>query len=644
MQDALNPNTDNEIDLRELFLTLWAYKLFISSTCALGIFFGGYYALTTKKIFTSEAIFKINRDADDISLDGGRGALKRLIGARGSDSELPIDQVKGRIFVEKLDTILNFQADPYFNNYNPNPIEQNWKSRIKRAIGLQESSKDAQEAIWQGILAKYAKNIELKTTKDSSIKIIVTHVNAQRAAKIANAIMNEIITSRKAKKTAAQNQQLSYLSNTVASALRDLEVSQSNLKEFALKNSALPLESFAVESLQLDILREQLSRTSELHEALAALSLILQNKTTDQANYMSLRQQFPIVDQVEFRRVLGQNEIISSWNWPEAKSVSAVYDTMSERKSRLQSQINASQILAERSSLALETYGKLEREAEIAEATYTVLIEQVKAQSMMAGFQPENTEIYEYASASINPSAPNRRQSLVLGASLGLLIGVGLSLVLAHIRGVYYSRGSLSSGAQARFNASVKTLLPLRNKDLNTVNKILAKKPHTVLMNLAMEVHKSSSNQVVVTSSRTKLSGGDVARALACYMYSNSMKVAVINFSSNTRKLDNDADTLFVESFVVTEATEHVSILRPNGHLAAMKLLSQKDFWGEIQSLNSIFDLVLLCADNDNAISLLTALESKKMYHISLAKTKKTKTTTLMKMRSLLPIQGLLYD
>ena len=104
----------------------------------------------------------------------------------------------------------------------------------------------------------------------------------------------------------------------MAKALSDLEVAQSDLKEFALENSALPLESFAAGSLQLDALREQFNRTSELHEAVAALSLILQNETKDQNNYQALRQKFPIVDQVEFRRVLGQNEIISSWSWPEA--------------------------------------------------------------------------------------------------------------------------------------------------------------------------------------------------------------------------------------------------------------------------------------------------------------------------------------
>ena len=647
MQDSLNSNSDDEIDLRELFITLWAYKLFIAGTCALGVVFGGYHALNADKEFTSAAIFKLDdAKSGGISLGGELGALASIAGFGGglAATILPTDQVTGRIFIEKLDAKLNFQADPYFNTYNPNSVDPIWKSLIKRAIGWQKSSTDAQEATWQGIVAKYSKNVVLDETPDGSVKIVVTHVNPQRAAEIANVIMDVIISTAKNKKNTEQDQQLSYLSNTLAKALSDLEVSQSSLKQFALENSALPLESFAAGSLQLDGLREQLSRTSELHEAVAALSLMLQNRTTDQKNYLALRQQFPIVDQVEFRRVLGQNEIISSWSWPEASSVDAVFDTLTERKSRLQSQINASQIDAERSGLALETYAKLEREAKIAEATYTVLIEQVKAQSMVAGYRPDKTEIYEYASPSISPSAPKRSLILALGAVLGLFVGAALSLVLALRRGVYYSKNSLITGAQARLTASVRALLPLRNKSLNDLNTMLVKKPRSVLRDVAVEIHKSAATQVVVTSSRAKLTGNDVARALASYMQSDTMTVAVIDFSSRAKKLDIDRERLSVGSFVVAESAGHVSILRPDGDLAAMELLSQRGFWKNTQSLNSTFDLVFLCADNGDAISLLSALEGQKTFHITLARTKNTKSATLAQMRSLLPIQGLLYD
>jgi len=647
MHHLLNSESNDEIDLRELLITLWAYKLFIAFSCILGIMYGSYYALNATKTYSSIAIFKLDKKtSSSIPFRGDVGALASLAGFQSglNSSALPLDQVSGRVFIQNLDTKLNFQADPYFNTYSPNSIDPIWKSLIKRAIGWQKPSNNAHEATWQGIVASYKKNIVLNKTKDGSIKITATHKNAQRAANIANTIMNTIISDTKNKNIAEQDQQLSYLSSTLAKALGDLEVSQSNLKEFAIEKSALPLESFAAESFQLDALREQFSRASELHEAVAALLLILQNGAKDQKDYLALRQKFPIVDQVEFRRVLGQNEIVSSWSWPEFSSVSTVLDTLTERKSRLQSQINASQKNAERSGQALETYAKLERAAKIAEATYTVLIEQVKAQSMIAGFQPNRSEVYEYASPSTGPSSPNRKLILAIGAVLGLFVGSALSLVLALRRGVYYSKNSLKIGAQARLTASLKTLLPLRNKILDDVNAMLMKKSQPILRDMAVEIHKSGAEQVVVTSSRSKMTGNGVARALASYMQSETMKVAVINFSSRTKKQDIDGERLSVGSFVVAESTGNISILNPDGDLVAMELLGHKDFWKKVQTLNSTFDLVFLCADNSDAISLLSALEGQTMFHITIARIKKTKSATLMHMRSLLPIQGLLHD
>jgi uncharacterized protein involved in exopolysaccharide biosynthesis len=647
MQDLSNSNPNDEIDLREMFAILWAHKLFIVSTCALGIIFGGYYALNANKEFTSSAIFNLDQgEVDALSVNGGYSALASLTGMSEGfgNSNLPIDQIKGRVFIENLDAKLNFQDDPYYNSYNPNPIDPIWKSLIKRAIGWQKSPTNTQEAIWQGIVATYSSNVVLDETQNGAFKITAKHVNPQRAADIANGIMNEIISYTKNKKNTELDQQLTYLSNTLAKALNDLEVTQYNLKEFTLENSALPLESFEAESLRLDALREQFSRTSQLHEAVAALSLILQDKAKDQNDYLALREKFPIVDQVEFRRILGQSEIISSWSWPEAISVSAVLDTLTERKSRLRSQISASQINAERSGLALGTFAKLEREVQFAEATYTVLIEQVKAQSMVAGFRPDRTQIYEYASASISPSVPNRGLIMISGAALGLIVGAVLSLIIALCRGVYYTKNSLKIGTHARNAASIKTLLPLRNKILNDINTLLIKKSRPILRDMAVEIHKSAASQVVVTSSRAKMKANSVARLLASYMQSETMKIAVIDFSSITKELDIDGKKLSVGSFVIAESVNHISILRPDRDLAAMELLNHKDFWKKTQSLNSTFDLVFLCADNDDAISLLSALEGQKMFHITVARTRKTKSATLMHMRALLPIQGLLYD
>jgi uncharacterized protein involved in exopolysaccharide biosynthesis len=646
MQDLMNSKSNNEVDLRDIFITLWAYKLFIASTCALGIILSGYYTQNAKKEFTSEASFRITKEGGQgLNIGADLGALASLAGYNIPETNvLHVDQVMGRVFVEKLDESLNFRSDPYFNTYRPNSVDPIWKSLLKRILGWQKFTVNAQEAIWQNIVTNYSENVEIDETPEGTVKVAVTHLIPQRAAEIANGIMEEIISSTKYKMEKEQDQILSYLSNTLAKALNDLEVAQSNLKEFTLENSAMPLKSFVTGSLELDVLREKLTRTSELQEAMAALMLMLQNNTTSQDNYQALRQKFPIVDQVEFRRVLGQTEIISSWSWPEASTVGAIYDTLTERKSRLQSNINASQIDAERSSLSLETYGKLEREAKVAEATYTVLIEQVKAQSMAAGFRPDKTEVYEYASVSIKPSAPNRSQILALGAVLSLFIGIALSLLFAFLRGVYYSKEALKNEVQARLTASARDLLPLRKKSFKDLNTMLLKKPRTALRDLAVEIHNSNTTQVVVTSSRAKLTANDMARALASYMQSDSMRIMVIDFSSKTKRQDNDPERLSIGSFVVAESDGNVSALKPADDFSAMELLSQKDFIKNLQSLSSTVNLLFLCADNDDAISLLRALQGRKTFHVTLARIKHTKYASLAYMRSFLPIQGLIHD
>jgi hypothetical protein len=173
---------------------------------------------------------------------------------------------------------------------------------------------------------------------------------------------------------------------------------------------------------------------------------------------------------------------------------------------------------------------------------------------------------------------------------------------------------------------------------------MIVKKPLPILRDMAMEIHKSDATQIVVTSSRSKILGFDTARALASYMQSENMKIAVINFSSSAKTQEIDCKKITVGPFVVTESANHVSVMKPDGDLIAMELLGQRHFWENIQSLNSTFDLVFLSADNSDALSLLSALEGQKAFHITLARIRKTKSIDLTEIRSRFPIQGLFHD
>ena len=91
-----------------------------------------------------------------------------------------------------------------------------------------------------------------------------------------------------------------------------------------------------------------------------------------------------------------------------------------------------------------EDLAKLTREAKIAEATYIVLIEQVKSQSLAAGFQPENFKVFEYATPPIVPSSPNRILFYTRSGNWYIL-GVALALINSKRRGVYNTKSSLIS-------------------------------------------------------------------------------------------------------------------------------------------------------------------------------------------------------
>jgi len=647
MHDYKNLNTGDKINLREILVSIWAHKILVTFFFMLSIMIGSYYALSLEKIYTSTVSFKLNGSGDKkLNISPTAAAFSSFSGYGLMGATLPETQVYGQIFIQKINTKVDLQSDNFFNNYNPDAVEPIWKSVIKDAIGWKKPNKDVdtQAIIFQLISDKFKQNLSMELTDDNAIQISFTHINPERAASIANAIMSEIILLSKNKAEEAQAKKIVYLSNTLAKSLNDLETAQSNLKAFTSENSALPQESFAIGSLQLDTLREQLNKTAKLHAAVAELSSMLKNNTTSQENYLLLRTKHPIIDQVEFRRAMGQNEIISSWSWPKISTVAVIFDTLSQRINRLKADIRSSQLETQRSSKSLETFARLKREEEIAEATYTVLIEQVKSQSMMAGFKPGISEIFQYASPSVNPSSPNVTLIVMLWAVFGLFAGSAIALVIAVNRGVYYSRKSLLISSKARLNLNNRTLHSLRNKNLHEINAQIKKKSRPILRDITVEIHKSEASQVVVTSSRTKLNSYQIALTLALSMESKDTKIAVIDFSmKNSKTSPNDKQTA-LGAFVINKNEGHVSILRPGNYLNSVDFVVKKDFLKNIQSLESSFNFIFLCADNRDAVSLLRALEGQNIFHLTNARIKYTKSDMIKKMHSLLPIKGLLHD
>jgi uncharacterized protein involved in exopolysaccharide biosynthesis len=643
MQNIPIKPTTEEIDFREIFFILWAYKFLIILICLFGVIYAGLHALKAPKKYTSEVVFKLGGAAENEkqSLFSSSGIF---IPGLQNQSILPLDELTGQVFIKKIDKKLNFKSDPFFYKHNSSSKDSYWKTNLKILIGWEENDVDPDNAIWSLITKTYKNNVSFEETGSGAISISVSHSNPNRAAIIANTIMETTIANTQIKKKNAQDNKLKYLAQTLSSALNDLELSQSKLKLFAMENRTSPLENFQSDSYRLEDLRLQLSKTSKLYDAAKELVKNINKSQTSASDYDKLSQKFPIIDQVEFRRVLGQNEIISSWVWPEKSLVLSVLDTLRERQNALKYEIDLSQINAQKSEKALETFAKLQRDAKIAETSYGVLIDQVKRQSIVAGYQPDGSEIFEYASIALAPSSPNHKLILVIGAGIGLALGCVISIILGTLRGVFYSRKSLLKAAGSVFNAKVKVLYGIRKYKISDIEMSLKIKHRSILRDLSGEINKSKCNKVIFTSCNSKFRGNDVAKILGIYLQAQNVKICIINFSQKPKVMNNDTDKTSFGPFYVRDKVKEVTLLNVQSTLGALEILGQRNFLKDLNNLDAKFDLIFISADNNDAISLLRALKGQEIFHISLANLKRTKSNILSQIRMLAPIKGLLHD
>ena len=639
---------NDEIYLRDLIYVLWAFKYLIFVMSVIGVILSVYMFLNANKIYNANVIFKLS-DAKSSNINLGQefNAIAALAGLGAkSKPKAPIakENIQGRVFIESINKEIDLLGDPYFNTYNVNrPNDPVWKVMIKKAIGYESLTVNSDEAVWQNIIFKYKKSVDLEVLKSGNVQISVKHKVAKRAAQIANAIMNKIILDSKKQQIENNEAQLGYLTNIMANSLNDLELTQESLKNFAIKNSALPVESFALGSLTLASLREQLSQTNDLFNAASELEKILQNKTVNQEDYLYLSKKFPIIDQKEFRRILGQSEISSSWSWPERDTVLGVMNTLKDRMKRLQSEIDLSVKETEVWAKELDIYAKLKREEKIAEATYAVLIEQVKAQSISGCYTRDNSTIYEFANPPISFAEPKRSLYLALGLIFGFIFGFSLSIIISLIQAVYYSKQSLVDASNAQFVANAKPLYSLRKKKLGALKDIVVKNARPYLRDLVIEIHKSSAKFIVISSANAKLKSIETARIIASYMQSDRKKIAIINFSNDSYIKSDIIQSDLSGIYNEYEKVDHISILRPNNYQLPIDCLSEKSFSQNLQSLDKLYDVIFICADNDDAISLLRAIQLQDTFHIISTRIKHTKRKTISKILDLSPIQGLFY-
>ncbi|MDC0042988.1 Wzz/FepE/Etk N-terminal domain-containing protein [Paracoccaceae bacterium] len=636
---------DDDLDLRELFAAFWSHKILIAFFTGLFIFLAGYYALTTKKIFTATAIFHADlaQNSSSFNIGGELGALASIAGLNtGGQFNAPkilLERAVGREFIIDLKENFSLQNDIYFNTYNPNYKDPLWKATIKNIIGWKKPNLEKDALIEHIIIENYRKNVILELSIAGAIHVSIKHRDPEKAAIYANGIMEALRRLVENENIEAQNRRLNYLSETLADALQDMEIARENLKNYALKNSAMAQENFISDSLKLDQIRMEKRKVSEISNLLSTIEGLMKSGNLDDKSFEALRSNRPLVDDIEFRRILGMSETISAWTWPDVETIEAVSATLRDRIKRLDVDIKNIEENAKIYATSAEDLAKFKRDAKIAEATYKVLIEQVKAQSLAAGFTKDSFKVFEYATTPLVPTSPQRLLVLLLGALLGISIGCGLSLIIVMRRGVYYTRSSLLFDASAELALRSKSIRRLSRKSISDIISFISKSRVVILDEAVLKL--ANKKVIYVLNSGGRPTASDAARLLATQSAQSGRNVLLCDTTGQLKKEFKDKSEAQGTALSIENLGKNINIM---ANADEASFFTSTKFNPKIKELTSQFDQIFVCSNNKNAQLGLMALVEFSLSLVVISSLRKTRKLGIKNIKTRQPIDILFYD
>ena len=624
---------NDEINLAELLFRFWAYKFLFFVLIFVFVCSSIVYISITPKVYTSTSIFiPENQRSLNYSLEGAfsqLGAFGQLAGISpaASKTDALIERFTGREFVLELSHELKLSDDQFFNSYDPKIQEPFWKTKLKSLIyGQSRSLNPAQIADWN-LLENFKKSVRMSETSGGAIRITSNHFDPERAAEIANHIMHKIVSVLKSEKIQDANKRLNYLSLNLADSLISFEKTEENLKQFMLSNNTAAPEAFYSGSIKLDNLRTQLGDSKKQINTIDVLLSYASRSVPTRQDYESLRNKYPYLDQSDFRRILGISEIISAWSWPSVETLMRTRTSIQDRISSLETEIRKYEKEAIKYATSAEELNRLKREMKIAEATYKVLVEQSKIQSLTAGFTPDTSQIIAAAQAAITETKPNRFLILGLAATFGFFAAALLTLILTLKKGVFYSSGELLNAIKPKYYHKIRSLHYYRTNNLKEVQNRLIKRPIPWLKQVFLESAVSRGTSPIIVADTTNLfDAAVIARLLAASSHEFEMSAAYVDLSKTLKIPGNKKDNQVSDSKIEIEVAEIINGCTEynyRGGKQNVDWLFSKSFQETLEFLNTRHDTVIFSANSDILDLLLASKnlhEEKLVIHASRGK------------------------
>ena len=472
------PNTDStayhddEIDLGELFATLWARKFFILVLTSITVSLAAVYAFyVAKPLFGSQSSFVLNQKSGMPNL-GNLGGVASLVGFRvggqGQGATL-MDRIMSRGFIGELAEQWELEKDPFFNPALHGPGK---RDRLRSLLGISSSDElpPTSEQITASLIATFRKNVTVDVKSNGLIEIKTQHRDPQKAARLANGVVTKVLDDLLLEQRSKDRQQIEYLASELFIAQAKLETAAQDMQAYAIANNLAVTQEFQRASAQLSRIRETVKTLEDYNRIIVFLRQARsQNSQWDDAARKSAFANFPAVHDQEFQSLMGWSSKNTRPNLPTRNTLEKAALQTNQRLDRMMQSMTDLEVQAKRDAEAAVELARLQRTIKVQETLYDVLVRQFETHNLSSGFQTDVGDLYEVAVPALTPSAPKVSLILALGLVLGLFLGCGLALILALRSGILHTKNTVSAALNLPLShqKSLSALKKIRQRPAN---------------------------------------------------------------------------------------------------------------------------------------------------------------------------------
>lgn len=430
---------EHELNLGELFaLIAYNWRLVVASVCLTVSMVGVFAFFIATPEYEASTRFEL-LDSDQ----GGSGlgqvtALTTIagisFGSSSSEAEMLPDRILSRPFIASVSDDAGLMTDPIFN---PTLADPSLFSRFKTAVFGTSGAKPASADDFY-VLAILALRERMKITpgENGIIELTITHPIPDRAADIANIIVQQSLTDILERERKDIRDRLGYFAAELLEVRKSLDNASVSVRDFAIRNSLQSPEELARTSSRLSQIRREMEA---LDESVVALEQLLKPNFDGP----SFAADYPIAISLTFRRLLNLSGNPSEWVQPSPSQISGAISQLNAQRASLISSFNSLEALAKDAGEAALELSKLQRDVEVQKAIYQTVITQFETQSLFSGYEKASGRVVETAIAPNRPASPKKVMLAVIAVAVGLFLGVIGAMLLTARRGTLYTHTAL---------------------------------------------------------------------------------------------------------------------------------------------------------------------------------------------------------